>query len=766
MADRTTVTRATESTDSPTPGYLYNDIAKSVSASPLACSETANYLVRRLGSKGNHNIKYKCLKVMQMVAISPLTRGQFKRALCQDVTAIATIKQCLNFRGPPDAVHGDQIYVKVRQQAKETLDAIYSDSPSSEQSGSSGMVGMSGFGSGSFGGTGVGVNSTNLSHPASNLVSRKMEGIGNPMFKDPRRAEGEKDIGEMTVGEIVSAAKEGFAGIIKDPLARNATRGNIEANTNRHRISQWNSTPPGASQLAHATGGEWTMASNRGANAFGKDHHCDAYHNSGSSSGISSGVGGSWASVPASVPSVVPQACVTMEARSLPPTGNVVKISGPTGVAASDGNYERNLIHELCPPGGMRAEPPPDKLKSFEQAIPSLNPDLVCPALLDALEDGQPWIIRAKALCVMETSILIAEENRKNKREGGNNAYADFFHACREEIQPLATHTRSAVRDPAKRVLKALGVEVEAHQKVSVRKGSQIAVQTVAPPNLLDFDDVTRKADSLLHNISPPVELPSVPPEIGTSNSASSSDLRSEGNSLFGGMNMKNDIDKTEVPVTPASELVKDTETDLLDATEDAKLDTTAGFLGSLSVKGKLDGEAGDGKENIAVETKSEEPTGSTSGFTFMNSTEKSEVSANSPTANKDTFDPLLSPETRNLDQKNVMQQPMQINPQTAAAYQQQILMMRMQMQQMQMANSSTPFMMMQQAQKQGASGSLKKGSPMIKVITGKTTPVMGATNGSGVATSFAFMEDPAKVKREASNKKFDFVQDAMKDAK
>ena len=62
-----------------------------------------------------------------MVAISPLTRGQFKRAICADVSAIGGIKECLNFRGVVDAVHGDRMYEKVRVQAKETLDAIYSD---------------------------------------------------------------------------------------------------------------------------------------------------------------------------------------------------------------------------------------------------------------------------------------------------------------------------------------------------------------------------------------------------------------------------------------------------------------------------------------------------------------------------------------------------------------------------------------------------------------------------------------------------------------
>jgi hypothetical protein len=45
---------------------------------------------------------------------------------------------------------------------------------------------------------------------------------------------------------------------------------------------------------------------------------------------------------------------------------------------------------------------------------------------------------------------------------------------------------------------------------------------------------------------------------------------------------------------------------------------------------------------------------------------------------------------------------------------------------------------------------------------------VMGGSKG-GVTTSFAFFEDPAKTMKlaeEAKAKKFDFVQDAMKEAK
>lgn len=106
------------------------------------------------------------------------------------------------------------------------------------------------------------------------------------------------------------------------------------------------------------------------------------------------------------------------------------------------------------------------------------------------------------------------------------------------------------------------------------------------------------------------------------------------------------------------------------------------------------------------------------------------------------------------------------LNPQMAAVVQQQqqqILMMQAQMQQMQMANSSSRFMMMQQ-QGQMPSNTSVGANPMMGGQMKQN--IMGAHNGSGVATSFAFMEDPNKVRKEATNKKFDFVQDAMKGAR
>ena len=50
---------------------------------------------------------------------------------------------------------------------------------------------------------------------------------------------------------------------------------------------------------------------------------------------------------------------------------------GRVGGAAGDGEYEYNMISDLCAPGGTRAVPPQDKLNVLTSNLTSLNPDLV-----------------------------------------------------------------------------------------------------------------------------------------------------------------------------------------------------------------------------------------------------------------------------------------------------------------------------------------------------------------------------------------------------
>ena len=92
--DRNALARATEQSSSPTPGYLYNDIAKQAASSPSISAEILSYLVRRL-AKNNAQVKYKVLKTISMVCENASSRGMFKRTVAQDTQAIKEIKDCL-----------------------------------------------------------------------------------------------------------------------------------------------------------------------------------------------------------------------------------------------------------------------------------------------------------------------------------------------------------------------------------------------------------------------------------------------------------------------------------------------------------------------------------------------------------------------------------------------------------------------------------------------------------------------------------------------
>lgn len=207
--DRSLLSRATDGSDAPTPGYLYNDIAKNAASSPVACSEIATYLTRRLSSKNNPNIKYKCLKVLAKVSVDPMTRGQLKRAVSQDASAVGAIKEALQFRGPQDAARGDLLNERVRTAAKEALDAIYSDTPVEQTSNSTRIPSSS-----------YGASPHSHVQPGPPVSTGRMQGIGNPMYADPR-LDAQKGIANMTLGEVVGSAGETIVAMVKDPLARN-----------------------------------------------------------------------------------------------------------------------------------------------------------------------------------------------------------------------------------------------------------------------------------------------------------------------------------------------------------------------------------------------------------------------------------------------------------------------------------------------------------------------------------------------------------------
>lgn len=217
--DRQLLARATEGTDAPTPGYMYVDLAKAATSNPNACQEMAAYLVNRLQSKNNPNIKWKCCKVIAKLA-DQVPRNAFRRCLSSNPNNTAALKEAMNFRGQPDPVNGDAANVRVRTAAKEALDAVYTES-SSSQNHAAAAGGMQGVGSHSYGAAPhAGGGGYNGGGGGGGGGARRMEGIGSDRSYRPGQYQGQQP--NAHIKSVVQEAGSVIAAMVKDPLARNA----------------------------------------------------------------------------------------------------------------------------------------------------------------------------------------------------------------------------------------------------------------------------------------------------------------------------------------------------------------------------------------------------------------------------------------------------------------------------------------------------------------------------------------------------------------
>ncbi|OQS05312.1 hypothetical protein THRCLA_02530 [Thraustotheca clavata] len=120
-----------------------------------------------------------------------------------------------------------------------------------------------------------------------------------------------------------------------------------------------------------------------------------------------------------------------------------------TGSSDKSGDYERTLIDDLCPPGGLARAPPAENLKRFVDLAKTLDIHTIGELLLDKLEDSL-WLVRLKGLCVWE-ALLEAP---------GCSHYGDWLEENIELVQHLTADRKSHVSIKAKQVLALLGIEV------------------------------------------------------------------------------------------------------------------------------------------------------------------------------------------------------------------------------------------------------------------------------------------------------------------
>ncbi|RQM19064.1 hypothetical protein B5M09_012004 [Aphanomyces astaci] len=183
--------------------------------------------------------------------------------------------------------------------------------------------------------------------------------------------------------------------------------------------------------------------------------------------------------------------------------------------ANTNSEYERSLIDDLCPPGGLARAPPAENLARFLELAKSLDMTILGDLLLDKLEDDS-WQVRLKGLCVWE-ALLEAP---------GCAHYADWLHENVDLLQHAAVATK------AKRVLQLVGAEMStppvqknqtqvdllAMHDLNLQSPPfqpQNQNQTHAPPpeNLLDLtfspvQSVTATTDVPLLLLSPTAPLP------------------------------------------------------------------------------------------------------------------------------------------------------------------------------------------------------------------------------------------------------------------
>ncbi|XP_008153215.2 AP-4 complex accessory subunit tepsin [Eptesicus fuscus] len=113
--------KGTSDDDVPCPGYLYEEIAK-ISHESLGSSQCLlEYLLNRLHS-GSGRVKLKVLKIM--LHLCGHGSSSFLLILKRNP---AFIQEAAGFTGPPDPLHGNSLYQKVRAAAQDLGSTLFSD---------------------------------------------------------------------------------------------------------------------------------------------------------------------------------------------------------------------------------------------------------------------------------------------------------------------------------------------------------------------------------------------------------------------------------------------------------------------------------------------------------------------------------------------------------------------------------------------------------------------------------------------------------------
>ncbi|KAK9866534.1 hypothetical protein WJX84_009352 [Apatococcus fuscideae] len=328
---------ATSATDDVTPVYLLEEIWQSVHGSGPEVSHAYVEAAHKRLSHKSPVVKQKTLRVIKYVCSKG--SSDFKRAIAKHATAI---RDLTHFKGEPDPFKGDAPNQKVRESAKEALDAVFSatdTSYSAAASSNSGLQGrIQGFGSavgesGPHSGASVSSGPSSSSYNPATSGSSRYQGFGNPRFEN------------RPSGSASSSARDTAAG--------------------------WVSS--GISQVKDLVGSKRP--------GILRDEE---------KTGYSSDEGGMGS---------------TYRVPGPPPTPTFSTTASPAAAApAADGSEEERLVENICSRGGLRAQPDREALRLFVESLTNLSGSKVAHQLQHKIERGG-WQEMLRALCALEAVV-------------------------------------------------------------------------------------------------------------------------------------------------------------------------------------------------------------------------------------------------------------------------------------------------------------------------------------------------------------------------
>ncbi|DBA99312.1 hypothetical protein WJX82_003226 [Trebouxia sp. C0006] len=424
LASNRKLEEATSAKDDVAPMYLLDEIAQLANGGGEIAQGLADATIKRLGNR-SPVVKQKALRLIKHVS----NRGssEYRRAICKQAKEI---RELTHYKGDPDPFKGDVLNQKVRDAAKETLDAIFQATDTNYSSNSTKPTltdRIQGFGS------------TNSSEPAQSSTSSRGSYSGGFSSSSNNNSSSNGGGGGGMVG---------FGNPRFDSSSTNKSSGN-STGVNKWLPASVANKLDSLSMLPKDRAGGLRFEGNHG---YSSGEDSPQRHSSSNTY----------------TRPTLPQDPQRSPLTSTPAYGQTNPQARPSGRSGD----EAHLVDDMCTPGGLRAQPDREDLRLFVENAASLNGTTVAELLQAKMESGS-WQEVLRALCAVEAVIS----------QGSSAACGEIavhFQANADVVRSAMKSPQASVRQCAMRVFKLLGGDT-----LPESSHTPAAASAVAAPDLM-----------------------------------------------------------------------------------------------------------------------------------------------------------------------------------------------------------------------------------------------------------------------------------------